>query len=305
MGRQHQGGLLGLSCVLYALATVTGVQITSLSVPPVVMSGDKAKLTCAFRLAQGDRLYSLTWWKDGTMFFKYVIGNPTPVTIYEAPGISVDVSASSLQEVVLSRVDHRASGTLRCEVLTDRLFEQVTRDANLTVVDPPSRGPVITGRKEKYRIGDLLLLNCTAGHSFPATSLTWAINGEKASHETVVHYPGHTDAHGCTASWSGLQMVLRHAHFRKGVLSLTCTASIAHVYRKATQVVVADPSYQPPYLPPLEGASTGGGSSVHQRAATTTTTATTTSAATCLQLLCLSVCLSVLHLASGVSLSVC
>ncbi|XP_063850798.1 uncharacterized protein LOC135094551 [Scylla paramamosain] len=304
MGRQGQGGLLSLSCVLYVLATVTGVQITSLSVPAVVMSGDRAKLTCAFRLAQGDRLYSLTWWKDGTMFYKYLSASPTPVTTYEAPGIAVDVSASSLEQVVLSRVDHRASGTLRCEVLTDIFFEQVTRDANLTVVDPPSRGPVITGRKESYRIGDLLLLNCTAGHSFPATSLAWAINGEKASHETVVQYPGHTDSQGCTASWSGLQMVLRHAHFRKGVLSLTCTASIAHVYRKSTQVVVADPSYRPPYLPPLEGASTGGGSSVHQRAATTTT-ATTASAATCLHLLCLSVCLSVLHVASGVSLSVC
>lgn len=286
--------LLSLTSLLYVLGAVSGVHITGISVPPTVMSGGAATLTCSYILEGRDRLYSLTWWKDSTMFYKYLPGSPRPKTVYDVPGITVDVASSNRHQVVLSHVDHRASGIMRCEVLTDSPFEQVTRDANLTVVDPPSRGPSITGRREKYQIGDLLLLNCSAGHSYPATTLTWGINGEKAAlHETVVQYPGHKDSQGCTASWSGLQMVLTHSHFRNGVLTLRCTASIAHVYRSSAQVVVPDPDYRPPYPPPLEGASTGGGARQYHHPA-----------AACLCLLCLSVWLSVLYLAD-VSIDVC
>ncbi|XP_050689697.1 uncharacterized protein LOC126982020 [Eriocheir sinensis] len=191
------------------------------------------------------------------MFFKYLPSAPRPVTVYKAPGITVDVSSSGLHQVVLSRLDHRGSGTLRCEVLSDHTFEKDAKDANLTVVDPPSHGPTITGVRERYKIGDLLLVNCSAGHSHPATLLSWAINGERASHETVVQYPGHRDKEGCTASWSGLQMVLTHAHFRNGVLRLMCRASIPRVYASSAHVDIPDPDHRQPYPPPLEGASTG------------------------------------------------
>lgn len=45
------------------------------------------------------------------------------------------LEASGLYEVILSHVDHRASGKLRCEVLAEfPSFEQDTMDANMTVI---------------------------------------------------------------------------------------------------------------------------------------------------------------------------
>ncbi|KAK8728049.1 hypothetical protein OTU49_009362, partial [Cherax quadricarinatus] len=77
-----------------------------------------------------------------------------------------------------------------------------------------------------------------------------------ASRETVVVYPGETDSDGCEASWSGLQMLLQHEHFQQGVLILRCTASILHVYRLSTEVIITDSTYIE--SSPREGASTGG-----------------------------------------------
>ncbi|XP_071531963.1 uncharacterized protein [Panulirus ornatus] len=213
-------------------------------------------LSCSFQL-DGDELYSLTWWKDDKMFFNYVPKNAHPKSVYATPGITVDERISTLHEVVLSHVDHRASGKLRCEVLADKpSFEQDTMDANMTVIDIPARGPTITGRRDSYRVGDLLLLNCSSPHSFPPTTLTWHINSHQASRETVVVYPGETDTEGCETSWSGLHMLLQREHFQQGVLMLRCTASILHVYRLSTEVMITDSHYVE--SSPREGASTGG-----------------------------------------------
>ena len=40
----------------------------------------------------------------------------------------------------------------------------------------PSQGPSIHGLRRKYRIDDMLRLNCTSGRSKPAANLTWYIN---------------------------------------------------------------------------------------------------------------------------------
>lgn len=44
----------------------------------------------------------------------------------------------------------------------------------------PDHGPVITGGKARYQIGDMVRLNCTSGRSKPAAHLQWFINGEPA-----------------------------------------------------------------------------------------------------------------------------
>ncbi|KAG7155229.1 hypothetical protein Hamer_G023612 [Homarus americanus] len=148
------------------------------------------------------------------------------------------VQESTLNEVVLT-VDHRASGILRCELLATT-FEQDTKQDNMTVV------------------GDLLLLNCSSPFSYPPTALTWDINGLQAGgpREIVVTYPGEWDGEGRVSAWSGLHMWLRAHHFREGVLVLRCTASILHVYRVSTELIITDGNYM--QTSPREGASTGG-----------------------------------------------
>ncbi|XP_071531896.1 uncharacterized protein [Panulirus ornatus] len=254
-------GGLGVWMLLFLLSLLygrgCGVHITGITVPRIVLSGGMVKLSCSFQLDGAD-LYSLTWWKDDKMFYNYVPKNSQPKSVYAAPGITVNIS--SLNEVILSHVDHRASGKLRCEVLADKpSFEQDTKDANMTVIAEPSHGPRITGARGPYRVGHLLLLNCSSPFSYPPTTLTWHINGHQASQETVVVYPGETDGQGREASWSGLHMWLQGQHFQRGILVLRCTATILNVYKKSSEVIIADSSYIE--SSPREDASTAGAGS--------------------------------------------
>ena len=43
----------------------------------------------------------------------------------------------------------------------------------------PKEPPIITGGLRSYQLGDRLELNCTSSRTFPATSLQWALNGQK------------------------------------------------------------------------------------------------------------------------------
>jgi len=52
----------------------------------------------------------------------------------------------------------------------------------------PEHGPVITGGKARYQIGDMVRLNCTSGRSKPAAHLQWFINGEQAEASLTRQY---------------------------------------------------------------------------------------------------------------------
>ena len=47
--------------------------------------------------------------------------------------------------------------------------------------DLPTHGPIISGGQERYRIGDLIQLNCTSPGTVPPPKLTWYIEGERVS----------------------------------------------------------------------------------------------------------------------------
>ncbi|XP_068244013.1 uncharacterized protein [Palaemon carinicauda] len=231
------------------------LRITELTVPRLVRSGSRVNFSCAFELID-EELYSLTWWKDNQTFFSYLPSKSDPKMIHNVPGITVDKQISTLHEVFLSQVDHRASGTIRCEVLVFPKYEQATKEANFTVIAQPVRGPSITGHQGPYQVGDLLLLNCSSPPSYPPTTLSWDIDGRKASQETVILYPGETDSLGRVSSWSGLQMWLNHHHFSRGILVLRCTASILDNYSRSSEIAITSADYVD--VVPRERASTGG-----------------------------------------------
>nr|XP_045598990.1 uncharacterized protein LOC123758592 [Procambarus clarkii] len=221
----------------------SGVQITRIGVPRTARSGDTVRLSCSFRL-NGDDLYSLTWWKDDHMFFNYVPSNSQPKSIYPAPGILVHERVSTLHEVVLT-VDHRASGILRCELLATT-FEQDTMEAAMTVIEEPS---VRRDRVQRRMRG----LTIKRALSLPTPGTTALRTGPR---ETVVTYPGESDGSGRVSAWSGLHMWLHAHHFTHGALVVRCTATILHVYRVSTELVITDGRSL--HTSPREGASTGG-----------------------------------------------
>ena len=45
----------------------------------------------------------------------------------------------------------------------------------------PKKGPLITGGKLRYSLGDNVDVNCTSANSKPAAEINWFINGEPVS----------------------------------------------------------------------------------------------------------------------------
>ena len=45
----------------------------------------------------------------------------------------------------------------------------------------PKKGPMITGGKLRYSLGDNVDVNCTSANSKPAAEINWFINGEPVS----------------------------------------------------------------------------------------------------------------------------
>ena len=51
----------------------------------------------------------------------------------------------------------------------------------------PKKGPMITGGKLRYSLGDNVDVNCTSANSKPAAEINWFINGKPVSvHQIVI-----------------------------------------------------------------------------------------------------------------------
>ncbi|KAF0294041.1 hypothetical protein FJT64_008254 [Amphibalanus amphitrite] len=51
--------------------------------------------------------------------------------------------------------------------------------------DLPTHGPIISGGQERYRIGDVIQLNCTSPGTVPPPQLTWYIEGERLAADSA------------------------------------------------------------------------------------------------------------------------
>ena len=56
------------------------------------------------------------------------------------------------------------------------MFATDTKFGDLLVVVGPKKGPIITGAKERYSIGDKVMMNCTVEKTKPAANISWYIN---------------------------------------------------------------------------------------------------------------------------------
>lgn len=84
----------------------------------------------------------------------------------------------------------------------------------------PATGPIITGSKLRYQIGDRVQVNCTSGRSRPATRLSWYINGEPAPISSVLTPENYKHDDGLETTSLALDFKVKPKHFRKGDLKL-------------------------------------------------------------------------------------
>ena len=60
-------------------------------IPVHIVKGQEARLECHFDL-EGEALYSVKWYKDGSEFFRYVPRDQPPVQLFNLPGVVVEVN---------------------------------------------------------------------------------------------------------------------------------------------------------------------------------------------------------------------
>ena len=113
--------------------------------------------------------------------FSFVLDKAEPQSVHPVAGLTVDLAGSSQSRVSLVSVSRETTGRFRCEVSgAAPVFPTDTKYADLLVVEAPrSAGPLITGSKGRYNVGDNLSLNCSMAGTWPAANLTWYINNKK------------------------------------------------------------------------------------------------------------------------------
>ena len=68
------------------------IQLLQVSVPSVIQAGEGAALLCDVDM-EGERIYSVKWYKDNEEFFRYVPReNGNQSIVYNVEGIHVNVS---------------------------------------------------------------------------------------------------------------------------------------------------------------------------------------------------------------------
>ncbi|XP_048505109.1 cell adhesion molecule 2-like [Athalia rosae] len=214
---------------------IGALRMTALQIPQHVVFNQTVKLECHFNLDQ-ESLYSVKWYKDGHEFYRLVPRDKPPVQVFELSGVSVDIANSTERSVVLRNVDLSSTGRYRCEVSAEApSFQTVSDHADMTVVVLPREGPHISGRLSRYRVGDVVRINCTSAPSKPAAMLTWFINGEPADARYLRGPPHITgvDADGLETAMLGLQFQITSEHIKRGDMKFECLSTIGTVYEKS------------------------------------------------------------------------
>uniref|UniRef100_A0A182PJ76 Ig-like domain-containing protein n=1 Tax=Anopheles epiroticus TaxID=199890 RepID=A0A182PJ76_9DIPT len=237
----------------YALA----IKLTELRVPQHAIRGKDVRLECHYDM-EGEALYSVKWYKDGSEFYRYVPRDDPPQQTFPTEGATVNVQNSTNSHVTLESINMLSGGKYRCEVSAEApSFQTVAENGDMMVVVLPESDPVITGGKPRYQIGDHVRVNCTSARSKPAVQLTWYINSELADPSYVRQYPtivSITPDHLETAIL-GLEFRIKPKHFRRGDLKLKCLATISTVYWKSNEESME--SDKPQKAPILESRKSG------------------------------------------------
>ncbi|XP_037961385.2 uncharacterized protein LOC105382086 [Plutella xylostella] len=178
-----RGGARGMAPPLFAVllwlgGSVLGLRDVQLSVPEAVGLGASATLGCRWALDTGETLYTVKWYHGAQEFFRFVPKEHPNTRVFSQTGISVDVSRSGAQQVVLRGATWALSGRYRCEVSADApFFHTVYKSAYMRVVELPDAPPEVRAQKSWYSAGDMLRANCSAAPANPPANITWLLNG--------------------------------------------------------------------------------------------------------------------------------
>lgn len=137
---------------------------------------------------------------------------------------------------------HGGAITLRCtatvsqtystsseELIVGERFMDTSSPMNtLTVI--AKDGPMITGGKAQYKVGDLLNVNCSSSKSRPAPQLHWYLNEEMISDGSLIYYPPIIHPDGEEIAVLGLRLRVQTKHLDENEeMRLKCTATLSKI----------------------------------------------------------------------------
>ncbi|XP_075970202.1 uncharacterized protein LOC142972790 [Anticarsia gemmatalis] len=182
------GTLLSLGLLLVCWITDSlALRDVQLLAPSAVKLGDTVLLGCKWTLEGNETLYSVKWYRGRQEFFSYLPKEYPFTRIFAQPGIDVDVSRSTSQQVVLREATRALAGRYRCEVSADApSFHTQVRSAFIHVVELPPEKPTIKAEKGWYASGDSLRAQCSSPPADPPANLTWLLNGRDIQGKPII-----------------------------------------------------------------------------------------------------------------------
>ncbi|XP_049277128.1 uncharacterized protein LOC125760743 isoform X2 [Anopheles funestus] len=230
--------LLTLIAMIDLVITLKDVRV---SVPVAIKRGDNANLICHYDM-EGAELYSVKWYKGKREFFRYTPKEIPALKSFVVAGLSVERPLSNGSHLTLMAVEPTATGKYSCEVSADLpSFDTMIVSSEMEVVDVPVTKPLITGIKQFYRIGDVVLGNCTSYNSKPAANLTWLLDDKKINASQMMQYPVYKDHRsGLDTSTLGLFFHLSHHFLGRSKLKFSCIAKIHDVYEQRVDRWIED-----------------------------------------------------------------
>lgn len=67
------------------------IKLLNVVIPPHAIRGNNVKLLCNYDM-EGDKLYSIKWYRNGHEFYRYIPTDNPQTTIFNGNGVTVDVS---------------------------------------------------------------------------------------------------------------------------------------------------------------------------------------------------------------------
>ncbi|XP_076305201.1 cell adhesion molecule 2-like [Tachypleus tridentatus] len=217
---------------------LVGVHLKVLDIPSPTASGQSIELTCSYEL-DGDKLYSVKWYKNNTEFYRYLPNDWPPGQFLPLPGVRVDLSKSGENKVYLNRISLESAGIYRCEVSAEApSFQTVEASKQLEVTVFPTEGPRINGGRHEYAVGDTVNINCTSAKSRPEAQIRWYINNKPVQAEYITTFPTKHHGDGLKTSTVGLRFDVRDDHLWNGRVKLRCTATVSRAVELSNEAVI-------------------------------------------------------------------
>lgn len=235
--------------LLRAISDTIGLKDVAVTIPQAATVGDTVTLQCRYNL-EGEPLYTVKWYKGQSEFYRFLPKELPNTQVFPLPGIDVDLSKSTPNEVVLRNVQPEVSGRYRCEVSTDspNFFTNI-ETGYMYVINIPKGEPQMKIEKDSYEIGYTLRGNCTSPPAYPAVNLTWYINKKKVNESSLFYISDPSAAvEGRRApkiTVSGLELDIDGNTFQGGKARLQCVASLFHLYNSEAEIVLEEERPRP------------------------------------------------------------